>query len=119
MDGPTQADAAGWVGRLRRRWGVSTGQVFVILLVFTCTGFTVMYLKRPIVALVAGGDDQSLLLGVAYYVLVLPLYNAILLAYGTLFGQFRFFWDFERRFVTRLLSWRRRSPAPAITACDR
>ena len=27
--------------------------------------------------------------------------------------------DFERRFVTRLMSWRRRSPAPAVTAADR
>ena len=119
MEGPTQAGAAGWVGRLRRRWGVSTGQVFVILLVFACTGFTVMFLKRPIVTLFAGEGEQSLLLGAAYYLLVLPLYNAILLAYGTLFGQFRFFWDFERRCVTRLMSWRRRSPAPAVTAADR
>jgi hypothetical protein len=114
-----QAGATGWVGRLRRRWGVSTGQVFVILLVFACTGFTVMFLKRPVVALLAGEGEQSLLLGVAYYVLVLPLYNAILLAYGTLFGQFRFFWDFERRAVARLLSVRRRAPGPAVSAADR
>ena len=108
-----------WLGRLRRRWDVSTGQVLVILLVFACTGFTVMFLKRPIVALLAGEGEQSVLLGVAYYVLVLPLYNAILLAYGTLFGQFRFFWNFERRFVTRLMSWRRRASAQAVTAADR
>lgn len=96
------------LSRLRARWGVSTGQVFVILLVFACTGFTVMFLKRPIVALLTGDGEQSLLAGVAYYLLFLPVYNVILLAYGTLFGQFRFFWAFERRILARLRPRRRR-----------
>ena len=40
----------GWMQRLATRWGVSPSRVLVILLVFACTGFTVLFLKRPVVA---------------------------------------------------------------------
>lgn len=95
-----------WVGRLRDRWGVGTAQVFIILLVFACTGFTVMFLKRPVVSFFAGEGEQPVLFTVLYYVLILPVYNVILLIYGALFGQFRFFWAFEKRFFARLFGRR-------------
>ena len=103
MEGKHQAGERNWVARLRKRWGVGTGQVFVILLVFACTGFTVLFLKKPVVAYFAGDGEQPLLFSVLYYVLILPVYNAILLVYGFLFGQFRFFWEFEKRFFGRML----------------
>ena len=92
----------GWVGKLERRWKVSRTQVFIILLVFTCTGFTVMFLKRPIVGFFAEGGEKSLLFSVIYYILILPIYNLILLVYGFIFGQFKFFWEFEKRFFKRI-----------------
>lgn len=96
-----------WWQRLGARWGVSTGRVFVILLVFACTGTTVMVLKRPVIGWFVGDGPQPLLFTVLYYILILPVYNAILLLYGTLFGQFRFFWEFEKRFFARLFGRRR------------
>ncbi len=94
----------GWMERLADRWGVATTRVLVILLVFACTGFTVMFLKRPLVAWVADTDgEQPLLFSILYYLLILPFYNVVLLIYGALLGQFRFFWDFERRFFRRIL----------------
>ncbi len=92
----------GWMQRLSDRWGVSPGRVLVILLVFACTGFTVLFLKRPIVAYFSGDGEQPLLFAVLYYILILPVYNVILLIYGALFGQFRFFWEFEKRFFGRI-----------------
>ena len=97
----------GWMQRLGRRWGVGPGRVLVILLVFACTGFTVLLLKRPVVAYFAGDGDQPLGFTVAYYLLVLPVYNLFLLVYGALFGQFRFFWVFEKRFFRRLMGDKR------------
>jgi hypothetical protein len=96
----------GWMDRLGRRWGVSPTRVLVILLVFACTGFTVMFLKRPVVTWVSGVGDPSIWFSVAYYLLILPVYNLILLIYGALFGQFQFFWEFEKRFLNRLLGRR-------------
>lgn len=95
-------DRIGWRERLARRWGVSPQRVLVILLVFICTGFTVMFLKRPIVAWAAGEGEKPLWFSIAYYVLILPFYNVLLLAYGALLGQFHFFWAFEKRFLRRI-----------------
>lgn len=93
----------GWVGKLQRRWGVSASQVFIILLVFACTGFTVMFLKRPIVGFFTDGGEKDLLFTIIYYILILPVYNLILLIYGFIFGQFRFFWEFEKKMFSRIL----------------
>lgn len=96
--------------RLAQRWNVPPSRVLIILLVFACTGFTVMFLKRPIVAWASGeSGEPPLLFSVLYYLLILPFYNALLLFYGALFGQFSFFWAFEKRFFGRLLG-RRRTP---------
>lgn len=94
-------ERSNWRERLAKRWGVSPQRVLIILFVFICTGFTVMFLKRPLVALVAGEGEKPLWFSIAYYVLILPFYNALLLAYGALFGQFRFFLEFEKRFLRR------------------
>ncbi len=91
-----------WVKKLEKRWGVSGQQVFIILLVFACTGFTVMFLKSPIVALFTENGEKSLLFSVIYYILILPIYNVLLLIYGFVFGQFKFFWEFEKRFFKRI-----------------
>ena len=55
-----------------------------------------------------GEGEQPLLFTVLYYVLILPVYNLFLLVYGALFGQFRFFWEFEKRFFGRLLGRKQR-----------
>lgn len=91
------------MARLGARWGVGPGRVLLILLVFACTGFTVMFLKKPIVAFFAGEGEQPVLFTVLYYILILPVYNVILLIYGALFGQFKFFWEFEKRMLGRMI----------------
>lgn len=107
--GSTPGGGQGWMDRLGRRWGVSPQRVLVILLVFTLTGFTVMFLKRPVVGLFTENGVQPVLFTVLYYVLILPLYNLLLLAYGALLGQFRFFWEFEKKFFRRMMG-RKDSP---------
>jgi Na+-driven multidrug efflux pump len=95
--------SSGWIERLRTRWKLdSAWQVIIVLLVFACTGFTVMLLKRPILQLF--NSENTTTVTVAYYLLILPVYNVILLAYGFIFGQFDFFWEFEKRFVKRIVS---------------
>ncbi len=98
----------GWVQRLAKRWNVSPARVGIILVVFACTGFTVLLLKRPLVAWASGdASEPPLIFSVLYYILILPVYNLLLLLYGAMLGQFRFFWEFERRFFARLLGRRK------------
>jgi hypothetical protein len=96
-------EGRGWLERLGDRWGVNPGRVLIILLVFACTGFTVLFLKRPVVAYFSGAGEQPLLFTILYYILILPVYNVFLLIYGAIFGQLRFFWEFEKRFFRRML----------------
>jgi hypothetical protein len=94
-----------WMERLKQKWNLkSMGQVVIVLIVFACTGFTVFFLKRPLLQFLAGAKGDTLMASVLYYVLILPLYNVLLLAYGFAFGQFNFFWDFEKRFLNRMFS---------------
>ncbi len=91
-----------WIEKLRARWKLkSAAQVLIVLLVFACTGFTILFIKRPILNWLAGEQGDSTLATVLYYLFILPLYNIILLGYGFVFGQFRFFWEFEKRFMER------------------
>lgn len=93
-----------WMQRLQARWGLSPARVILVLLVFACTGFTVLFLKRPLFRFLFNEIEIPLWASVVYYVLILPVYNVLLLFYGAIFGQFRFFWDFEKRFFNRLFS---------------
>jgi hypothetical protein len=61
----------------------------------------VLFLKRPLFSYLYEGGDIPWWATVLYYVLILPVYNVILLFYGFVFGQFRFFWNFEKRFFSR------------------
>ena|SRR5688572_979710 len=96
---------SGWMERLRQRWELkSLWQVIVILIVFACTGFSVLFIKRPILHFLAGDEGDTVTASILYYIFILPLYNLLLLAWGFVFGQFEFFWKFEARFFKRILS---------------
>lgn len=97
--------APAWIEKLKHKWQLkNVWQVVIILVVFACTGFTVLFIKRPLLRFLAGSQGDTALASVLYYLLILPVYNVLLLAYGFLFGQFHFFWEFEKRFMRRILS---------------
>ncbi|MGN6493934.1 MAG: phosphoribosylglycinamide formyltransferase [Agriterribacter sp.] len=88
--------------RLRQKWNVSGRQFFLILCVFAITGTTTAWLTRVITAW-AGFTSNTfwlwkLLLRLAMLVVG---YQVILLTVAFLFGQFPFFWKFEKR----MLGW--------------
>ena len=94
---------AQWIDKLKSRWNLNSAwQVIIILVVFACTGTTVLLIKRPLFDYWFPGGQIPWWTNVLYYILILPAYNILLLAYGFVFGQFRFFWDFEKRFFSRM-----------------
>ena len=90
--------------RMKAKWGLeSIFQVVLILVVFAITGTTVV-LARPIIFKFLGIEDASgWLKTISYLVLVFPLYQALLLFYGYIFGQFHFFWEKEKKLVKAVL----------------
>jgi len=96
---------AGWIDKLKNRWGLTSAfQVIIVLIVFAFTGTTVLLIKRPLFAYWFAEGEKPLWATIAYYILILPVYNFFLLIYGFLFGQFSFFWEFEKRFFSRIFS---------------
>jgi hypothetical protein len=102
----TEMNKNHWVDRLKSRWGInSTFKVLIILVVFTCTGFSVLYAEDFIFKLLGVSEEKSWWHALLFFLLVtLPLYNVILLIYGFIFGQFNFFWNFEKRFFRRMIN---------------
>ncbi|MEO1654278.1 MAG: DUF6787 family protein [Bacteroidota bacterium] len=88
-----------WIERLKTRWGLKSAfQVIIVLIVFALTGSTSVYITKPIFALIGVGTNSPLWLKIVLNILIiLPIYQVLLLAYGFLFGQFHFFWEFEKK----------------------
>lgn len=95
----------GFLQRLQSKWQLkSITQVLLVLLVFACTGTTILLIKNPLLAFfgIERGGSQGALNTLLYLLLVLPLYQIMLLTYGFIFGQFRFFWEKEKQLVKRI-----------------
>ena len=94
-----------WLNQLQARWKVnSITQVILILGTFALTGTTVVYISKPLLAAIFGYEAIPVWARIVYYILILPVYNLFLLGYGFLLGQFSFFWEFEKRFLSRFSS---------------
>ncbi|SMG50825.1 hypothetical protein SAMN05661096_03750 [Marivirga sericea] len=90
------------LNKLKNRWNLKSGwQVVIVLLVFTCTGFTVMFLKEPILSLIAAKEERNWIFTTIYYILIFPVYFIILLFYGFIFGQSKFFLGFVKKTFSR------------------
>jgi len=89
--------------KLKKRWNITSNlQLVVILLVFSLTGMSALYIRRIIFELIGIGDQTAFWLKAILYVLILfPVYQILFLAIGTLFGQFRFVWEFEKKMLSR------------------
>lgn len=91
--------------KLKKRWNVNTGwDVLIILVVFACTGFSILYIKRILFAWVgiSSNTTEAWIRWVANIVIILPLYQVVLLFWGYIFGKFSFFWEFEKRMFSRI-----------------
>lgn len=86
----------------KERWNIkSNWQVFVILLVFAITGSTAAMLSKPILQWLGISKEthQIVLYSLLYILIILPIYQVLLVAIGFIFGQFQFFWAFEKKML--------------------
>lgn len=91
--------------KLKKRWGIDSNfQVIVIFIVFAVTGSTAAKLAEPITEFIGLGKETTAtwLYWTARILLIFPIYQVLLVAFGWLFGQFRFFWNFEKKMLNRL-----------------
>lgn len=91
--------------KLKKRWGINSNwAVLAILIVFAINGSFSAWVAKPVCEFLGlTKDSVSLWL---YWplriLLIFPIYQLTLPIVGWLFGQFRFFWNFEKKFLSRL-----------------
>lgn len=91
--------------KLKQRWGIkSNWQLAVIFLVFAITGSTAAKLASPLCGFIGinSEDHHWLIYWPVRILIILPIYQVLLLLFGWLFGQFRFFWNFEKKMFERM-----------------
>jgi hypothetical protein len=91
--------------KLKERWNVTSNkQVGMILLVFAITGFSSLQLAKPFLSLVGITEnfEPHWFYRVLRLVLIFPIYQVLLVFIGAVFGQFSFFWNFEKKMLERL-----------------
>jgi hypothetical protein len=69
--------------KMKARWGVGPWGVIAILIAFSLAGMTVVRLKAPVMGFILPEDSPGWLTWVVYLLVVFPIYQVCLLAYGT------------------------------------
>lgn len=91
-----------WIEKLKEKWQLeSNWQFVIIMLVFACTGSTIVLIKKPLIGLLFEDGVRPLWFQIAYWIIILPFYNLVLLFYGFVFRQFDFFWKYEKKMLKR------------------
>lgn len=90
--------------KLEHKWKVSyKWEMISIFLVFAITGSSSLIIGKPIMKWI-GITKENLNLTVywiLYIIIGLIFYQILLVTYGWLFGQYKFFWDFEKKMLKR------------------
>jgi hypothetical protein len=90
--------------KLKKKWNIKSNvQLILILVIFSVTGSASLLVRKAVFSWIGITGDTSLWIKVPLYVLIIfPAYQILFLLIGALFGQFRFVWEFEKKFFSRL-----------------
>ena len=91
--------------KLKKKWGITSDfQLVIILIVFSVTGSIAVWIAKPLLDFV--GLDKTTLSPWIFWpiriLIIFPIYQVLIVVIGALFGQFKFFWNFEKRMLYRL-----------------
>lgn len=91
--------------KLANKWPVAQRwEMIAIFIVFAITGSISGKLAGPVSELL--GIQKDSVSGWIYWpvriLLIFPLYQVLLVLFGWLFGQFKFFWSFEKKMLKRM-----------------
>jgi protoporphyrin/coproporphyrin ferrochelatase len=87
------------IKKFKAKWNiVSNWQVLIILLVFSVTGSAALVVRKLVFGWIGITPDTALWIKIPLYILILfPAYQILLLIIGGAMGQFRFFFEFQKK----------------------
>ena len=91
--------------KLKDRWGIESNiQVILIFIAFAINGSFAAWVAKPLT--VFFGISVDLISPFLYWplriLLIFIVYQSTLPLVGFVFGQFKFFWNFEKKFLNRI-----------------
>lgn len=91
--------------KLKARWGITSNiQIVLIFIVFAINGSFAAWVAEPVMSLL-GIYETSISVCIYWpirIIIIFPIYQLTLPLVGFLFGQFKFFWSFEEKFLSRI-----------------
>ncbi|MFK8060789.1 MAG: DUF6787 family protein [Polaribacter sp.] len=91
--------------KLKKRWGIeSNWAVLAIFVVFAINGSFAAWVAKPVTNFLGLNPEtiSSFIYWPLRILLIFPIYQLTLPIVGWLFGQFKFFWAFEKKFLSRM-----------------
>ncbi len=91
--------------KLKERWGLTSNfQIIAILLAFSVNGSFAAWVGKPVMHFIGLGADTTnpWLFWPVRILLIFIIYQITLPIAGFLFGQFKFFWNFEKKMLKRI-----------------
>ncbi|MEP5254078.1 DUF6787 family protein [Winogradskyella rapida] len=90
--------------KLEKKWILDyKWEMIRVFMVFAITGSSSLFVGRPLIYAI--GITKENLNPILYWFLFLIIglifYQILLVSYGWLFGQFKFFWEFEKKMLRR------------------
>ncbi len=89
--------------KFKTRWNIKSNfQLLLVIFIFSLTGSTSLIVRKAVFEWIGITSETSLWIKFPLYVLVLfPAYQILFLVFGTMFGQFKFAWEFEKKVFSR------------------
>lgn len=99
-----------YFNRLKEKWNITSNfQLLLVFIVFGLTGSLSVKVAKPILEYLSIQPElfENVLGGQLLYwalriIIIFPAYQVLLLLFGALFFQFKFFWEFEKKILKRL-----------------
>lgn len=88
--------------KLKERWDIDTNwQLFVIFLVFAVIGSTSTKFAGPVMDVLGLTKDNTawFLYWPLRIILIFPIYQVLMVVIGWMYGEFQFFWKFEKKML--------------------
>lgn len=88
--------------KLKERWDIDTNwQLFVIFLVFAVIGSTSTKFAGPVMDVLGLNKDNTawFLYWPLRIILIFPIYQVLMVVIGWMYGEFQFFWKFEKKML--------------------
>ncbi|MFK7833436.1 MAG: DUF6787 family protein [Winogradskyella sp.] len=90
--------------KLEKKWILDyKWEMIRVFMVFAITGSSSLVVGRPVIKLLGITKENlnPLLYWILFIIIGLIFYQILLVSFGWLFGQFKFFWEFEKKMLRR------------------